>query len=114
MKDLIQTNNRALQNWYLQTTTSIIIIIAAISVIIPCCVIWFKLPDIVAVIKIAYQILWIKIMTEILILSACCQGLIGARSIAMDYIKSTFLKIMFNTISVIYLLIILIYSFYTI
>jgi succinate dehydrogenase hydrophobic membrane anchor protein len=106
--------NNALQNWYIQRVTAIAMIIAMIGIIVPCLFMLLETHDIFMVVQTSSQYIWIQIMREVFIVCACWHGLIGLRNVIMDYVKCTFKKVLLNVFLIIYLLGIVIYSFYAI
>jgi succinate dehydrogenase hydrophobic membrane anchor protein len=113
-KNRTTLTNNALQNWYMQRVTAVAMIISMIGIIVPCIFILLQTHDIFMVIQMSSEYLWIQIMKEIFIICACWHGFIGLHNVIMDYIKCTFKKIILNILLTMYLLGIIVYSFYAI
>ena len=103
--------NNAVQTYYHKTCNAIIITITTLTLLIACFFLWLQTPNVFLVITLLNKILWLKILKQILILTACYQGFIGAKSIAMDYIKCHIIKLLFISLSLLYLLFTVVYSF---
>lgn len=106
--------NSALQNWYFQRVTAIAMIVAMLGIVIPCFYMMWETHDVFAVIQASTQYLWIQVMREIFIVCACWHGWIGLRNVIMDYVKCTRIKVVLNILLMMYLMGIVIYSFYAI
>ena len=107
-------SSNALQNWYFQRITAVVILISLIGLLVPYLSILCYTHDIFLVLQKLSHCVFTKIMLELFIICACWHGFIGISNVFMDYVKCSYLKILLKVLLLAYLLSITIYSFYAI